>query len=180
MCNNLFPACGHQVSPSLRLTGGTWVPVSWLHRPPSAAHLGHKYNVTRSHQINHRSAVRAAQWVSEWVGQRPPLESYYCVSPILVIAFELQQRHTSLICIYLLPITSFFFYLIPASLKSSLLPHSYTNTTSEDDPVQYSRSVKPDFWLYYSNKVLHSILRQQNSMWQNKRILSCIFNSKDL
>lgn len=98
---------------------------------------------------------------------RTPLENYCCVSPILVIAFELQQRDTSLVCIYLLPITSFFFYLSQASLnKSSRLPHSYTNTTSDDDPVQYSRSVKPDFWLYYSNKVLHCILRQQNSMWQ--------------
>lgn len=113
-----------------------------------------------------------------------PLENYYCTSPILVIAFELQQRDTSLI-LYLFAsdhvfLSFLFFYLIPASLKSSLLPHSYTNTTSEDDPVQYSRSVKPDFWLYYSNKALHSILRQQNSMWQNKRILSCIFNNKDL
>lgn len=61
---------------------------------------------------------------------------------------------------------SFSILVQPRSNKSSCLPHSYTNATSEDDPVQYSRSVKPDFWLYYSNKVLHCILRQQNSMRQ--------------
>lgn len=127
-------------SPSLHLTGDTWGLASWLHRQPSAAHLDHMCNVTYAHKTSNQSAARAAQWVSQ-----PPVENYYCVLPILVIAFELRQRNTSLICIYLLPITSFFFYLITASMKSSLLPHSYTNTTSEDYPVHYNRSVKPDF-----------------------------------
>lgn len=55
------------------------------------------------------------------------MENYYCVSPIIVIAFELQQRDTSLICIYLLPIM-FFFFLSCYSLVKSPSFHTATQT----------------------------------------------------
>lgn len=54
------------------------------------------------------------------------MENYYCVSPIIVIAFELQQRDTFLICIYLLLIM--FFFLSCYRLVKSPSFHTATQT----------------------------------------------------